>query len=226
MSLQIRKGAFFRDSNYDLYSSGTAGLSLYEKAKKENENKYTNKKGAASERQLLDNLYCHTYNHNLKSNIVVLDIEVNLKGNVGWGKKCDLVLLNTETDEIMFVEGKVFSDSRVKCLRGRTPEVIQQVSIYTAAIEEQKNLIIEQYSEYICVINKLFGTTYKPPRKLIPTAKLLVYETDFMNLTSNGRYSIDTITEQLGASNVMWVRKGEEPTLEEIWNAICGGICR
>lgn len=220
------KGAFYRDKNYDKYSQGTEGLSAYEKAKKQNENKYSKSNGGAKERQLLDKLYCHTFDTDLKSKVVVLDIEVNLKGNIGWGKKCDLVLFNTETNDLMFVEGKVFSDNRVKCLCGSTPEVIEQVNVYTAAIEEQAQGILEQYTQYIRIINKLFGTTYTQPQKLIRVAKLLVYETDFAKLTANGRYSIDIITGALGTGNVMWVEKDVEPTLEEIWNALCGEICR
>lgn len=219
-------GSFKRDKNYERFSKNTEGLSPYEKAKKQNENKFTNKKGEITERQLLDKLYCYTYNSNLKSNVVVLDIEVNLNGNMGWGKKCDLVLLNTETDEIMFVEGKVFSDTRVKCVYGTMPEVIEQVSIYSAAVAEQQQNIIEQYSEYIRIINCLFGTTYRAPQKLIEPAKLLVYETISQSLTDNGRYSIDTVNAKLGKENVMWVEKGNEPALEEIWNALSGATCR
>ena len=220
------KGAFYRDKNYDKYSQHTDGLPTYEKAKQQNENKYSKTNGESKERKLLDELYCNTFDSDLKSNVVVLDIEVNLKGNIGWGKKCDLVLLNTKTDEIMFVEGKVFSDNRVKCLCGSMPEVIRQVNVYTSAIEEQRHVILEQYAEHIRIINNLFGTTYRPPQKLIEPAKLLVYETDLLNLTVNGRYSIDAITKELGADNVMWVQKSLEPTLDEIWNAFCGEICR
>lgn len=220
------KGVFVRDSNFNRYSEGTEGLPPYERAKKENENKFTNKKGGVTERGLLDRLYSNTYNHSLKSRVVVLDIEVNLNGLVGKGKKCDLVLLNTTTDEIMFVEGKVFSDSRVKCLYGTVPEVIEQVNVYTQAITEQKETVIEQYAEHIRIVNSLFSTSYKPPKKIIIPAKLLVYGTDYLNLTANGEYSIHTITDKLGKGNVMWVEKGAEPTLEEIWNALCGEICR
>ncbi|MCH5152220.1 MAG: hypothetical protein J1F65_06180 [Clostridiales bacterium] len=217
-------GAFYRDSKYKGYSAGVEGLTSYEKSKKQNENKFTNKKGEITERQFLDKLYCHTYNPNLKSKTVVLDIEVNLKGNIGWGKKCDLVLLNTETDEIMFVEGKVYSDDRVRSAVGYIPRVIEQVNIYTQAIAEQRQTIIEQYAEYIRIVNELFNTHYKSPRKLIEPAKLLVYKTGG-GIAENVRYTIETINKKLGDSSVMWV-KDEEPTLDEIWNALSGEICR
>lgn len=217
-------GTYSRDENFKHYSNGTAGLSSYEKAKKENENKFINKRGEVTERGLLDKLYCHTYNLKLKSKVVVLDIEVNLNGNIGGGKKCDLVLLNSETDEIMFVEGKVYSDKRVKCAAGHLPEVIGQVDTYTASMAEQRQNIIYQYGEYIRIINGLFGTSYRTPQRLIEPAKLLVYGMGG-GKAENVKYTIDIINEKLGAGNVMWV-KDEEPTLDEIWNTLSGVICR
>lgn len=215
-------GAFFRDINYELYSNGTDGLSIYEKAKKQNENKYTNISGEVTERRLLDSLYCHTFNTHLRSNVVVLDIEVNLGGK--FVRKCDLVLLNTQTDEIMFVEGKVYSDDRVRSAVGHIPKVIEQVNIYSAALAEQHQNILAQYGECIRIINKLFGTAYRPPQRLIQPAKLLVYKTGG-GKTENVRYTIDIINEKLGSNNVMWVTD-KNPTLAEIWNALNEEVCR
>lgn len=214
---KFTKGVFLRDSKYRLYGNGTIS-SPYERAKKENENKHTNKKGGNAERQLLDKLYCHTYNPESNSKVVVLDIEVNLKGNVGGGKKCDLVLLNTATCEIMFVEGKVYYDKRVRHAVGHIPEVIEQVNVYTAAIAEQRDNIITQYGEYVRIVNGLFGTDYKPPEKLIRPAKLLVYKTGG-GKEENVGYTVNTINEKLGAGNVAWINN-EEPTLEEIWDLL------
>lgn len=218
-------GVFYRDSNYDLYSANTDGLSSYEKAKKQNENKYTNAKGGVTERQRLDDLYCHTFDIDQRTNVVVLDIEVNLKGTVGWGKKCDLVFLNTATNELMFVEGKVFSDDRVRSAVGYIPRVIEQVNIYTQAIAEQRNEILVQYSEHIRIINELFGTSYQPPKALIEPAKLLVYQTGGGKAV-NTQYTIDIINEKLGVGNVMWVENDDTPTIDEIWQALMEDKCK
>lgn len=213
-------GSFARDSRYGLYGEGTAGLPPYEKAKKENENKFTAVNGQMNERQLLDKLYCHTYSKNAKSNVVVLDIEVNLNGAVGRGKKCDMVLLNTQTCEIMFVEGKVFADRRVKCAVGYTPEVIGQVNGYTAAIAEQYDNIIWQYGEYVRIVNMLFDAAYSAPNRLIQPAKLIVYNTGG-GKAENVDYTVNIINKNLGAGNVMWVGDNK-PTLNEIWQALKG----
>ena len=213
-------GAFTRDEAYKKYNFDTVGLSDYEAAKKQNENKFTNTKGNNKERQLLDGLYCNMFSNNKKFNVVVLDIEVNLNGTIGGGKKCDLVLYNTQSFEIMFVEGKIFSDSRVNVKRGLVPEVISQVNTYSASIAEQKQTIIAQYANHIKIINKLFGTNYNVPQIVIQPAKLLVYETP-VSLTDNNRYSIDTITAALGTNNTVWFKQNERPSTDEIWNSLC-----
>lgn len=213
-------GAFTRDKAYEKYNLKIAGLGGYEAAKKQNENKFTNTKGSNKERQLLDSLNCNTFSSNNIFNTIVLDIEVNLNGTIGGGKKCDLVLYNTQSFELMFVEGKIFSDSRVKVKCGHVPEVISQVNTYSKSIAEQKQTIISQYANHIKIINNLFGTNYNVPQIVIQPAKLLVYETP-VNLTENNRYSIDTITGALGTNNVALFKQNERPSTDEIWNSLC-----
>ena len=214
---KFAEGSFKRNKNYGKYGTEYEGLPPYERAKKENEEKYKNTSGAEAERRLLDKLYCHTFGLEKRSGVVVLDIEVNLGGQSV--RKCDLVLLNTLTDELMFVEGKVFSDSRVNVAIPFTPEVISQVNTYTLAIESQRQNILEQYARHIEIVNELFGTSFRSPKKLIEPAKLLVYRTP-QNLTKNGEYTIDKINGELGTDNVLWVMGDNHPTLEDIWSAI------
>ena len=213
-------GAFTRDEAYKKYDSGIVGLSEYEVAKKQNENKFTNTKGSNKERQLLDSLYRNTFCSSNTFSTVVLDIEVNLNGSIGGGKKCDLVLYNTQSFALMFVEGKIFSDSRVNVKRGLIPEVISQVNTYSASIAEQEQTIISEYANHIKIINNLFGTNYNAPKIVIQPAKLLVYETP-ASLTGNNRYSIDTIASALGTNNVAWFKQDERPSTDEIWNSLC-----
>lgn len=214
-------GAFKRDKNFEKFGAGLENLPPYERAKKEVERKFTNARGKEKERQLLDELNYYTFNQSAASGVVVLDIEVNLNGTVGGGKKCDMVLLNTQTDELMFVEGKVFSDSRVNVSPPYIPEVIAQVDTYTAAIAEQRQIIQKQYARHIEILNSLFGTVYHAPERLVEPAKLLVYETP-KTPRENGAYSIDKINAALGEINVLWVEEGIKPTLENIWDSLAG----
>ena len=213
------KGAFFRNANYENYSEGTQGLSTYEKAKKQNENKYSKTDGESKERKLLDELYCYTFGTQHNSSVVVLDIEVNL--GVGQVLKCDLALFNTVTREIMFVEGKVYRDARVRSRIDTGIEVITQVNAYTDAIVKQSDTILLQYANYVKLINGLFGTNYVAPIKLVHHAKLLVYDTGG-GKQENVDYTIRTVNHNLGEDNVMWVERGVRPTIEQIWDALRG----
>ncbi len=213
-------GIFMRNNAYKNYSDNTDSLDEYEMAKKQNENKHTNVTGSAKERNLLNELYYHTFDPNCNIDTVVLDIEVNLNGNIGAGKKCDLVLFNTVTLEIMFVEGKVFFDHRVNVKCGCTPKVVQQVNLYSDAILEQEETILNQYCEYVRIIDDLFNTHYKFPLKVITPAKLLVYDTPLVR-TDNQNYSIDTINNALGKGNVLWCEVAKRPTTDEIWRVLC-----
>ncbi|MCH5163965.1 MAG: hypothetical protein J1F36_02995 [Clostridiales bacterium] len=216
---KFSNGKFTRDKAFEKYGGETESSS-YEIAKKQVKNKFTNKMGSVKERRLLNALYCHTFAGERLYDTIVLDIEVNLNGNVARGKKCDLVLYNVPSGEIMFAEGKVFSDNRVNVKRGNTPEVIKQVNEYSRSIEEQEQTILNQYAKHVDIVNCLFGTQYRVPKKLIQPAKLLVYETP-LNLTDNNLYSIDTINAALGANNVVFVKREERPSTDEIWNSLC-----
>lgn len=212
---QFAGGAFVRDSRYTSYSRGAAFSDEYDRAKAEIEAKFTNKKGGETERRLLDGLCRHTFGAGAASDVVVLDIEVNLGGRAV--RKCDLVLLNAATDELMFVEGKVFSDRRVRSAIGHTPEVIGQVRGYSAAIASQRQTILGQYAEHIRIVNGLFGTNYRTPKAIVEPAKLLVYMTGG-GRAENVAYTVEEIEKNLGKGNVLWATG--EPTLREIWEKL------
>jgi hypothetical protein len=214
---KLRGTKFWRDFNYSKYSQDvdTTGLTIYEIAKLENLKKYPPDE---KERGLLDKLY-----KNRTGKIVVLDIEVrfNMRG-VDTGRKIDLVLLNNDTKELMFVEGKVFSDYRVDVQVGRTPEVIEQVKRYDRLIAGlTPERIIGQYQRFVAIINELFGWNFTIPQTILKPSKLLVYNTP-KELNANSIHSKDLIDAELGATNVLWHTKSDkEPSLTEIWDTLC-----
>lgn len=216
---KFSNGTFARDAAFEKYSTGTEWLSDYDRAKQQNKNKFTGTAGSCKERRLLNGLYSYTFTNN-GCRTVVLDIEINLNGYASRGKKCDLLLYNTQSNALAFVEGKVFSDSRVSVKCGSLPKVINQVRAYSAAINEQAQTIIAQYANHIRIINELFGTEYRPPEKLIRPAKLLVYETP-STLSENNRHSIKTITDALGKSNILMLGQNQRPMPDDIWEYLC-----
>jgi len=222
---KLTKTKLERNTAYDKekYSRCTEGHDAYEKAKIQNKNRFTKKSGTDAERKWVCDLSARNSLCSGKKPVVVLDIEINLNGEIHGGEKCDMILLHTEDRKIMFVEAKMFSDNRVNVKVG-TPEVVKQVKDYSEAIQAQPDEIIKQYGEHIQIINEIFETAYDPKIDFIDTtAKLLVYETpEYPN--KNGRDSMEKI---LGASgldrkDVAWCKKGEKPTPEEIFNALTG----
>lgn len=131
-----------------------------------------------------------------------------------------MVLLNKQTGQIMFVEGKVFSDKRVNVAVGFVPEVIEQVNNYTAAIKKQAAEIIMQYAEHIRIVNLLFNQNFKTKLELIETAKLIVYGTP-AQLNKNGLHSKQMINDKLGCENVVWCETNKKLSLDEIWSRLC-----
>lgn len=218
---KIKGNKFDRAPEYENYNQNTDGLSDYDKAKKQNENKFKTADDKSKERQILDRLYKHTFSGE-RGDVVVIDIEIRLNGETNGAKKCDLCLLNAKTNQIMFVEGKIFKDNRVNVKQGNTPKVTAQVNGYSAAMREQRPEIETQYAEHIAIINALFlkgKPQYDPNVKLILPAKLIVYETP-KNPNENARHSICVI-ETILKNDVMWILGGVEPTLDEIWGALC-----
>lgn len=217
---RFKNGAFRRDKRFELYDGGAENLTPYERAKKQTENKFTKIKGGDTERLRLNRLSFYTFSPKSRPQTVVIDAEVNLNGEIGGGKKCDMVLFDTQSKELIFVEGKVFSDKRMLTSDDGVPKVVEQVLTYTDAIARQSEEIVEQYGNHIKTVNLLFGTSYPLPERVAPCAKLLVYDTPSAP-TFNGVNSINRINESLGAENVLWASCREEPTPDEIRRALC-----
>jgi hypothetical protein len=198
----------------------------YEVYKKENECKFSKTDISEdsllpNERQYLARLNKYTFGQDVSSDVVVLDVEIRL--NIDNAKKCDLVLLNTRTGRIMFVEGKIMQDSRMACKVDsngkRAPKVVEQVEIYSKTIENNADIICKEYGKHIRIINDLFGTTYESEVSIVKPAKLLVYRVPAQQ-NENRRYSIEKINELLGKNNVMWNYDNAEPLLDEIWKSL------
>ncbi|MCL2484548.1 MAG: hypothetical protein FWF00_00845 [Endomicrobia bacterium] len=222
------------DKNPDYQPKNAKDLKSYpyKLAKEQNKIRF-----ADEERQLLDRLTCHTFVKNRKTDVVVLDIEVCLNGKKNGRKKCDMVLLNTKTDEIMFVEGKFYSNKEVFCKKGM-PSVGKQVICYKEAINEQRPRIIEQYQRHIDIINELFDTHFSREITILDNPGLLVYLTpDPENRTKNERASMETLNKHLSGKkelgetetrNTAWFNVGEEPpedelerpTIDNVWAAL------
>jgi hypothetical protein len=208
-------------------------LKSYESFKRENKEHFEKNGGKSvakpNERQFLAELYKYTYKNSDFPEVCVLDIEVNF--NVGGVKKCDMLLYHSHSNELMFVEGKLFSDSRLSCHKNDSePDVIGQVKEYSGIIQGIREEIEMQYAGYLTVMSRLFfGIAWeKRPPQLISDVKLLVYDTpsdeDIMSGYSY-RYRRN-LKEKVDAAGIsaLWIGKDEHEkyTLNKIWQYFSG----
>jgi ribonuclease J len=218
-----------RNKNYKKYNDGvTNDMCEYEQRRRQNENRFSSEGGNDQERALLSALYPFTYSDK-KANVVVLDIEVRLNGKIHTGKKCDMVLLNKSKREIMFVEAKIFTDSRVRVTKDEVPPVVEQVNAYSQSIAEQRKWIPQQYIEFIQIMNQVFeidllkGFDSSNELTLIEPAKLLVFNTpasERRDENLNWKHSYEMIENGLGKENVMWHEGTDAPCLEQVWEKL------
>ena len=213
----LQSGRFERNDDYSKYGDGTADMDYYEKCKKQNENRWINDKGDAKERQVLDRLNSKTFIKD-HGKVVVFDIEVRI--NEDNGNQCDMVLLNTDTSQLMFVEGKLYENSDMYdgANKGVVPPVVLQVCGYTQTIATYKDKIEAEYRKHISIANELFGSSFKADASLVLPAKLLVYSS---NKSEHSGHATRTsanklIDEYICKRNIMW-NFAKEPSLDEMW---------
>lgn len=118
------------------------------------------------------------------SNIVVLDIEIALSSNNESNKgnkkdRIDLLLYNKKGRELRFVEAKTFSNNEIWPSGSNTdPKVLCQIQRYEKQLKDREDEIIEAYSNYVDIINELFGLNIEKPDKLDKHVALLIFGFD------------------------------------------------
>lgn len=122
----------------------------------------------------------HNHSYLSKERYVVLDIEVSFKPENENEKekknRIDILLFDTETKNLQFVEAKHFSNSEIWSTK--KPEVINQIKRYENQIKKSEKQIIEAYKKYVSVINEIFGLTLPPPLKVYEKVKLFIFGFD------------------------------------------------
>ena len=216
-----------RDKNYEKnHNQGTAFMDYYKKCQTQNKNKFIGTSGKPKERQVLDRLNKKTFipNH---GKVVVIDVEINIHEDNN--KKCDLLLLNTDSKQIMFVEGKLYQNKEMREIPNKDgngkltkspPPVALQVCGYTQTLITHQDKIVEQYAKHIEIVNTLFNKNFPTKVSLVLPAKLLVYSQGYERPSRENSTRI--ITEYICKRNVMWNFSNnyneDQPSLETIWD--------
>jgi len=198
----------------------------YESFKENNIERFS-KEGKPDERQYLERLYKHTYAGSEFPEVCVLDIEVFFNES-GSKRKCDMVFFNKEECKLMFVEGKLFGDSRMSCgVNDRQPEVVEQVKEYSRIIRGSIPVFEAQYANHISIMSHfIFRKIVELTPELVPDVKLLVYETPSDQEIEN-QYAYRcrrNLKDKIAKAGIdsMWIPKGKHGdfSLIDIWNEL------
>ena len=132
------------------------------------------------------------------STVIFLDIEAAFSQTGKKTDRIDLVLYNTAEKQLIFVEVKRLSDSRLypDAKTGEPAEIFKQLSGYRKRLSDEKEIIIQAYNKVIEYYNELSESTEKIPlmdtdHAPDPLLGLLVVE-----CTNTERYQRDEAAEK------------------------------
>ncbi len=112
--------------------------------------------------------------------IVVLDIEISFKAKSEERSqdRIDILLFNKKTQQLRFYEAKHYSNSELWAVKGTSPRVVSQIERYQEQIEEERKDILDQYCNYVEIMNDLFGCNLPEPEDIHKKVTLLVFGYD------------------------------------------------
>jgi hypothetical protein len=145
----------------------------------------------------VSSLYHRYSTFNRESDVIVLDTEIAFSSFDEFKNidKVDLLLFSKKDKKLLFVEAKNFDNGD---LWSRTyPKVVDQLERYNNQINSKYNEILDAYTEYVDLSNRLFNTKLPQPTEIISKCCLYVFgfdqnqkmklENDFkINAQSNG----------------------------------------
>lgn len=114
----------------------------------------------------------------MMSGVMVLDIEVSFRSDEEDRSqdRIDLLLLNNGV--LRFYEAKHFSNGEIWAKLGSKPKVAGQVVRYKNQIKKNAPKIIEQYRNYVAIINEIFDLNVGLPQKVDYDVPVLVFGFD------------------------------------------------
>ena len=127
----------------------------------------------------------HKYSYFSDNDVVVLDIEVSFKTSdlldndelaTTKQDRIDILLFQKSTKTLQFVEAKHYSNKEI--WSRTTPKVIGQIEKYEIQIKQKETDILEQYGNYVQIINELFQISLPKPEKIDPKVTLLIFGFD------------------------------------------------
>jgi len=129
------------------------------------------KKYGGIEDQGISNLFNQDYFS--KQNIFLIDIEIALENG-----RIDILLYDNNTSTLKFIEAKDYSNKELWSTVGTKPEVVRQIERYNKDLINFKNEILNEYTQYILILNKFFNLNITEPKEMAETTSLYVFGFD------------------------------------------------
>jgi len=173
ISLLISKNDYLSEKDIKSAEIRDNFLDCYEGIK-ENSKKY-----ASVEAKGIADLYSDYSYVNNDEGVVVLDIEVNFKNENDNSKiqndQIDILLYSLSDRSLKFVEAKEFSNKELWSKENTKPKVVDQINRYNRQIDNRNKEILEEYKEYIGIVNKLFDINLPLPKKVRSKCGLYIF---------------------------------------------------
>jgi len=150
--------------------------------------------------------------------IVVLDTEISFRAEDERKERnqIDLLLFNKTTKELKFYEAKHFNNKGLFSAEGSKPKVVSQINDYEKQIEREKDSIIEQYKNYVKILNDLFKTNLPEPQKMNYKVVLLGFGYDSKQKSKIKELLIDD--GSLEGIKSYFIGNISEVNIETMWN--------
>lgn len=162
----------------------------------------------------------HKHSYHSMEEVVVLDIEISFEGlsddKIKTQDRIDILLFNKKTTELQFVEAKHYSNKEIWSDKDSIPKVISQLDKYEKQIKSKKQTIINEYSDYVHLLNSIFQISLPNPTMINDRVKLLIF--GFDRDQQNGRLK-DLIIQKPEYSAYNIYAKGNIKNVEmkKIW---------
>jgi len=148
----------------------------------------------------------------------VLDIEIAFKKEEGKQARIDILLYDTSSRKLRFVEAKHFSNSDI--WSKNEPKVITQIKEYEGQIAKHEKDLVDKYGLYIDCLNLIFNKQFKFPQCIDPNVSLLIF--GFDEEQRRGDRFQELIYDNLEYSRIPMYCKGDPKGLnaEKIWKQV------
>lgn len=143
--------------------------------------------------------------------IVVLDIEVSFRANERRRDRLDLLLLDTVSQKLLFVEAKHYRNSEIRATDGADPPVLEQLEKYRDHIAKHTDTIVAEYTRAKSWIEKIYQVVLPDPKTILPAVPLLIFGFDGVQ----ERYGLSRVTDVLESRGITCLPVGSTASVQD-----------